>query len=62
MLALKRCHSFPLEELKVFYKKIKKNKIARKYLAILKLHEGKSPPQVASELFFTPPNRPKMDS
>ena len=54
MLALKVCHHLPIEELKVLYKKTKKNKVARKYLAILKLYEGKSPRQVAGELFVTP--------
>jgi len=44
----------PIEELKVLYKKIKKIKIARKYLAILKLYEDKSPRQIAGELFITP--------
>jgi len=54
MMALTVCHHLPIEELKALYKKTKKNKLARKYLAILKLHEGKSTREVADELFVTP--------
>ena len=54
MIALKVAPHLPLEELKTLYKKTKKNKLARKYLAIIKLYEGKSSQMVAEELFVTP--------
>lgn len=54
MIALKVSHHLSIEELKALYKKTEKNKLARKYLAILKLYEGKSSRQVADELFVTP--------
>lgn len=54
MIALTVCQHLPIEDLKALYKKTKKNKLARKYLAIIKLYQGKSTQQVADELFVTP--------
>lgn len=54
MIALKVCFHISFEELKEFYRKTVKNKLARKYLAILKLYEGKTTQQVADELYVTP--------
>ncbi len=54
MIALTVCQHLSIEDLKTLYKKIEKNKLARKYLAILKLYKGKSTQQVADELFITP--------
>ena len=54
MLALKVYPHLSWEELKTLYRKTVKNKLARRYLAILKLYEGKTTQQVAEELFVTP--------
>ena len=54
MIALTVCQHLPIEDLKALYKKAKNNKLARKYLAILKLYQDKSTRQVADELFVTP--------
>lgn len=54
MIALTVYPHLSLEELKALYKKAEKNKLARKYLAILKLYERKTTQQVAEELFVTP--------
>ena len=54
MIALTVCPHLSLEELKALYKGTERSKIARKYLAILKLYEGKCTQQVADELFITP--------
>jgi len=54
MIALTVCQQLSIEELKALYKKTEKSKLARKYLAILKLYEGKTTQQVAEELFITP--------
>ena len=54
MLALMVYPHRSIEELKALYKKTEKNKLARKYLAILKLYERKTMKQVAEELFVNP--------
>jgi len=54
MIALTVCPHLSIEELKELYRKTVKKKLARKYLAILKLYEGKTTQQVADELFVTP--------
>ena len=48
------CQHLSIEELKALYKKTEKSKLARKYLAIIKLYDGKSTQEVADELFITP--------
>ncbi len=54
MIALRVVPHLPLGELKMLYKKTIMSKPARRYLAIIKLHEGKSTQEVADELFVTP--------
>jgi len=54
MIALTVCPHLSLEELKALYKRTERSKIARKYLAILKLYEGRTSQQVADELFISP--------
>jgi len=54
MLPLKIVKHVSFEGLKEKYKKTNNNKLAKKYLAILKMYEGKTVPKIAEELYITP--------
>jgi len=54
MQPLKIVKHISFDDLKEKYRKTNNTKLAKKYLAILKMYEGKTVPQIAKELYITP--------